>query len=269
MCATPALRRLKTVISAMGDYMAELKINELHVSVEGKEILKGLNLDIKKGQIHALMGPNGSGKSTLAFTLMGHPKYTVTKGSVLLDEFELLSMPVDERARAGLFLSFQYPSEVNGVTVANLLRTSYSAIKRKKIGVMEFMNLLYDKMAMLKMDKEFAKRYVNVGFSGGEKKRLEILQMAILEPKYCILDETDSGLDVDALKTVSLGIDKLSRKNMGTLIITHYNRILHYVKPDKVHIMREGKIVKSGSYRLAEEIVRKGYGKENKSDKSG
>ena len=241
----------------------ELKIENLHVNIEGKEILKGVNLRVKKGEIHAIMGPNGSGKSTLANALMGHPKYEITKGKVIIDNKDLLDMEVNERAKAGLFLSFQYPSEVPGVSLANFLRTAYNEIKfngsGKKIGVMDFMKYLYEKMDLLKMDKEFAKRYVNVGFSGGEKKRTEILQMAVLDPKYAILDETDSGLDVDALRIVAEGVKKLVGPNMGAIVITHYQRILHHIKPDFVHILVDGKIVKSGNYKLAEEIEEKGY----------
>jgi Fe-S cluster assembly ATP-binding protein len=241
----------------------ELIIKDLYVSVEGKKILNGINLDIKQGEIHALMGPNGSGKSTLSFTIMGHPKYEVTKGTVLLNGKNVLEMPVDERAKAGLFLSFQYPSEITGVTLSNFLRTAYNEVMptrgKQKIGVMDFMKLLYEKMGFLKMDKDFAKRYLNVGFSGGEKKRTEILQMAVLEPKFSILDETDSGLDVDALRIVANGIKKLSGPKLGVLIITHYQRILHYIKPDFVHVMSNGKIIKSGTSKLAEEIEKKGY----------
>jgi Fe-S cluster assembly ATP-binding protein len=242
---------------------SELKIEDLHVTVEEKEILKGVNLTIKQGEIHALMGPNGSGKSTLSFTIMGHPKYVVTKGKISLDEKNVLEMPVDERAKKGLFLSFQYPSEITGVTLSNFMRTAYNEIMsyrgKEKLGVMDFMKLLYEKMAILKMDKEFARRYLNVGFSGGEKKRAEILQMAVLEPKYAILDETDSGLDVDALKIVAGGVKKISGPNIGVVIITHYQRILHYIKPDFVHIMSDGRIIKSGTSELAKEIEKKGY----------
>jgi Fe-S cluster assembly ATP-binding protein len=243
--------------------VSELKIENLHVCVEGKEILKGVNLTIKQGEIHALMGPNGSGKSTLSFALMGHPKYEVTQGNVTLDGKNLLEMSVDKRAKAGLFLSFQYPCEIKGVSLANFLRTAYNEIKcnssEKKVGVMNFMKILYEKMDLQKMDKEFAKRYVNVGFSGGEKKRTEILQMAVLEPKFGILDETDSGLDIDALRVVAGGVKKLVGPELGVLVITHYQRILHHIKPDFVHIMIKGNIIKSGNYRLAEEIEEKGY----------
>ena len=237
----------------------ELKIENLHVNVENKEILKGINLVIKKGEIHALMGPNGSGKSTLSFALMGHPKYEITKGKVTLDGKNLLDMKVNERAKNGLFLSFQYPSEIQGVSLANFLRTAYNEVKNTKTNVMDFMKRLYEKMAILKMDKNFAKRHINVGFSGGEKKRTEMLQMAILEPKYAILDETDSGLDIDALRIVAKSVKKLVGPNLGVLIITHYQRILHHIKPDKVHVLMKGKIVKSGSFKLAEEIEKNGY----------
>jgi len=237
----------------------ELKIVNLHVNVEGKEILKGVDLTIKRGEIHALMGPNGSGKSTLSFALMGHPKYEITKGEAYIDGENILELGVDERAKAGLFLSFQYPSEIQGVSLANFLRTSYNEIKKTKVNVMDFMKKMYSKMDLLKMDKDFAKRHLNVGFSGGEKKRTEILQMAILEPKYAILDETDSGLDVDALRIVSDGVKSLVGPEMGVLIITHYQRILHHIKPNKVHILYQGKIIKSGGAELARDIETKGY----------
>lgn len=240
----------------MGEKM--LKIENLHVKVENKEIIKGISLEIKKGEIHAIMGPNGSGKSTLSYALMGHPKYTITKGKVTIDGKDLLAMPVNERAKAGLFLSFQYPSEIPGVTLANFLRTAYNEV-REKMNVMDFMKYLYEKMAFLKMDKEFAKRHINVGFSGGEKKRTEILQMAVLSPKYAILDETDSGLDVDALRIVASGINSLVGPGLGVVVITHYQRILHHIKPNFVHILRDGKIIKSGNSELAEQIEKKGY----------
>jgi len=233
----------------------ELKIENLHVSLGEKEIIKGLDLRIKQGEIHALMGPNGSGKSTLSFAIMGHPKYKVTRGNILLNGRDMTKLSTDERARAGLFLSFQYPSEIPGVSMANFLRTAYNQVN--KISINDFMALLNGQMQLLKMDKDFAKRYVNVGFSGGEKKKAEILQMAILKPKYAILDETDSGLDVDALRIVANGIKRLS--DSGILIITHYQRILHYIKPNRVHIMIDGRITNSGDYRLAEDIEKKGY----------
>lgn len=238
-----------------------LEIKDIHVNVEGKEILKGINLKVKPGEIHAIMGPNGSGKSTMSYTIMGHPKYEVTKGSITVDGKNVLEMEVDERAKNGIFLSFQYPYEIPGVTMANFLRTAYGEVSGKKPNVMEFMKLLHEKMELLKMDKDFAKRHVNVGFSGGEKKRAEILQLAVLSPKYAILDETDSGLDVDALRIVAEGLKKLVGPNLGVIIITHYQRILHHIKPDYVHILTDGKIVKSGNFELAHEIEEKGYGK--------
>jgi len=236
-----------------------LEIKDLHVEVESKEILKGVNLSVKPGEIHAIMGPNGSGKSTLSFSIMGHPKYTVTQGSVMLENEDVLGMEVDERAKKGLFLSFQYPYEIPGVTMANFLRTAYGEVTGTKPNVMDFMKLLNEKMALLKMDKSFAKRYVNVGFSGGEKKRAEILQLAVLNPKYAILDETDSGLDVDALRIVAEGLKNLVGPNLGVIIITHYQRILHHIKPDYVHILTGGRIVKSGDFSLAVEVEEKGY----------
>ncbi len=241
--------------------LSKLKIKDLHVNVEDKEILKGVNLEIKPGEIHALMGPNGSGKSTLSFALMGHPKYKITKGKVTLDGKNVMDLSVSERAKAGLFLSFQYPVEIPGVSLANFLRTSYNEIKDTKINVMDFMDMLHDKMDMLKINKKFAGRNLNVGFSGGEKKRTEILQMAVLEPKFGILDETDSGLDVDALKVVANGVKKLVGSKLGVLIITHYQRILHHIKPDYVHVLINGKFVKSGNYKLAEKIEKTGYDK--------
>ena len=235
-----------------------LVIKDLSVKADEKQILKGVNLTIKRGEIHALMGPNGSGKSTLAYTLMGHPKYHITKGQILLNKANILNKSVDERAKLGVFLSFQYPREIPGVSIANFLRTAYNGI-HKRLPVMEFMNYLYEKMALLKMDKSFASRHINVGFSGGEKKRTEILQMAVLKPRYAILDETDSGLDVDALKIVANGIKKLASPDLGILIITHYQRILDYIIPDKVHVMMDGKITLSGGPKLAEDIEQKGY----------
>ncbi len=236
-----------------------LEIKDIHVNIDGKEILKGIDLKVKPGEIHAIMGPNGSGKSTLSYTIMGHPKYEVTKGSITVDGKNVLEMEVDERAKSGIFLSFQYPYEIPGVTMANFLRTAYGEVSGKKPNVMEFMKLLHEKMELLKMDKDFAKRHVNVGFSGGEKKRAEILQLAVLNPKYAILDETDSGLDVDALRIVAEGLKKLVGPSLGVIIITHYQRILHHIKPDFVHILTAGKIVKSAGFELAMEIEEKGY----------
>jgi Fe-S cluster assembly ATP-binding protein len=239
--------------------MAILTIDDLHVKVEDKEVLKGVDIKIKQGEIHALMGPNGSGKSTLSFAIMGHPRYEVTKGKVTIDGEDILEKSPDERARSGLFLSFQYPSEIPGVSLSNFLRVALNANRKEKISVMDFRKLLYEKMDMLKMDHSFANRYVNEGFSGGEKKRCEILQMAVLRPKFALLDETDSGLDVDALKIVAQGVKSLVGPTLGVMIITHYQRILHHIKPDRVHILFNGKIVKSGGPELAMEIEEKGY----------
>ncbi|MBT4352622.1 Fe-S cluster assembly ATPase SufC [archaeon] len=242
--------------------MSKLEIKDLHVNVEEKEVLKGVNLTIEQGKIHALMGPNGSGKSTLSFAVMGHPKYEITKGEIIFDGKNVLDLAPEERARLGLFLSFQYPSEISGVSLSNFLRTALNSVKytkEKRIPVMEFRKLLMEKMDLLKIDKSFASRYLNEGFSGGEKKRSEILQMAILEPKIAILDETDSGLDVDALKIVSNAVNTLAGPEMGILIITHYQRILHHVKPDVVHIMYDGRIVKTSGPELAMKIEDEGY----------
>lgn len=238
-----------------------LKVEDLRVEIEGQEILKGVSLEIKGGEVHALMGPNGSGKSTLAYALAGHPRYEVTGGRVLLQGEDLLDMDPDERARAGLFLAFQYPSEIGGVSVANFLRTAINARREKgdEIPLMEFGKQLREEMGKLGMSTEFANRYLNEGFSGGEKKRSEILQMAMLKPKIAILDETDSGLDIDALRIVSDGVNAQRGPNLGVLCITHYQRILHYLKPDVVHILMGGKIVRSGGPDLAEELEEKGY----------
>lgn len=239
--------------------MEELTIKDLHVSVEGKEILKGVNLTIKKGEVVALMGPNGSGKSTLAYTLMGHPKYEVTKGEAIWKGKNILEMSPDERAKSGVFLSFQYPQEITGVPVSNFLKTALNAVKGEKVSPADFLKLLKEKMALLKVDPSFARRYLNDGFSGGEKKRTEILQMAVLQPEIAILDETDSGLDISSLKIVGDGVNAVKGENMGILIITHYQRILNYIKPQSVHILVDGKIVKSGSKELALELEKKGY----------
>ncbi|MEN6409377.1 MAG: Fe-S cluster assembly ATPase SufC [Anaerolineaceae bacterium] len=245
--------------------MADLIIRNLHVSIEGKPILKGVNLEIGKGEVHAIMGPNGTGKSTLAYTLMGHPSYAVTEGEILLDGENVLAMKPDERSRAGLFLAFQYPVSIPGVTVANFLRTALNARRRalnpedKGIAIPEFRKLLKEKMDYLKMDHAFASRYLNEGFSGGEKKRAEVLQMAMLKPSMAILDETDSGLDIDALRIVSEGVNMLKGPDMGVLVITHYQRILNYIKPDVVHIMMDGRIVESGDAELALHLEEHGY----------
>lgn len=245
--------------------MSELAIKELRVEIDSKEILKGLNLTIKQGEVHALMGPNGSGKSTLAYTLMGHPNYEVTGGDMLFDGKSLLEMGPDERSQLGIFLAFQYPVAISGVSLANFLRTAINARRRAKdaddkgIPIPEFRKILKEKMDMLQMDHAFAGRYLNEGFSGGEKKRAEILQMASLEPKIAVLDETDSGLDIDALRTVAEGVNALRGPNLGALVITHYQRILDYIKPDFVHVMFDGRIVESGGAELAEQLEAQGY----------
>lgn len=236
-----------------------LDIKDLHATVDGKPILKGVTLTIRPGELHALMGPNGSGKSTLANVLMGHPKYVVTSGQVLIDGKDLLAMATDERAKAGLFLSFQYPVEIPGVTVENFLRTAVNAVSDADHGVAEFHAILKAKLAEFDMDDAFGRRYLNEGFSGGEKKRMEILQMLLLDPRYAVLDETDSGLDVDALKVVAGGINRLRDANHGVLLITHYNRILEHVVPTHVHVFKDGRIVKSGDKDLAMEIETHGY----------
>jgi Fe-S cluster assembly ATP-binding protein len=237
-----------------------LEIKELETSIEGKKILKGCNLIVNKGEVHVIMGPNGSGKSTVSYTIMGHPKYDVDGGEIIVDGKDILELSPDLRAKAGIFLGFQYPEEVPGVTVANFLRTALGAIKGEKMPVMKFQKFLKERMEELGVDPEFRRRYLNQGFSGGEKKRCEILQMALLEPTYCILDEIDSGTDVDALKVIASGINKLMSPDRAFVIITHYNRILQYLdKIDKVHIMVNGKIVKSGTKELALEIDKEGY----------
>jgi Fe-S cluster assembly ATP-binding protein len=236
-------------------------IDGLKASVEGKEILKGLSLSIQGGEIHAIMGPNGTGKSTLASTLMGHPKYEVTEGSVTLDGEDVLDMAVDERARAGLFLAMQYPSEISGVTNSDFLRSAINAKRGEgnEISLIKFIRQMEKKMKELDMAAEFAHRYLNEGFSGGEKKRNEILQMMLLEPRICILDEIDSGLDIDALRIVAEGVNSLKSEDRGFLIITHYQRLLDYITPDFVHIMMQGRIVKSGGPELAEKVEKDGY----------
>jgi len=245
--------------------MSQLEIKDLHVSIEDKEILKGLTLTIKQGEIHAIMGPNGTGKSTLAYTLMGHPNYTVTSGEVLIDGENVLEMEPDERSRAGVFLAFQYPVAIPGVTVANFLRSAINSRRRaenpedKGMPIPEFRKMLKEKMDMLKMDHTFAGRYLNDGFSGGEKKRAEILQMATLKPRFAILDETDSGLDIDALRIVSEGVNALSGPELGVLVITHYQRLLNYIKPQFVHVMMHGRIVESGGPDLALHLEEQGY----------
>lgn len=245
--------------------MSTLEIKNLHVSIsdgdEKKDIIKGLDLTVREGEIHAIMGPNGSGKSTLSYAIMGHPNYEITEGDVVFDGKSINDMSPDERAKLGLFLSFQYPSEVDGVSVSNFLWTAHKAIHGEgKMDLKAFRSFLLEKMELLKMDKAFARRYVNTGFSGGEKKRSEILQLAVLQPKMAILDETDSGLDIDALRTVAEGINTITKdSSMGVLLITHYQRLLNYIRPDHVHIMVDGKIVQSGGHELAEELEAKGY----------
>ncbi|WP_453994066.1 Fe-S cluster assembly ATPase SufC [Bacillus nitroreducens] len=238
-----------------------LVIKDLHVEIEGKEILKGVNLEINGGEIHAIMGPNGTGKSTLSSAIMGHPKYEVTKGSVTLDGEDVLEMEVDERARAGLFLAMQYPSEIAGVTNADFLRSAINARREEgdEISLMKFIRTMDKNMEKLEMDPDMAQRYLNEGFSGGEKKRNEILQLTMLEPKIAILDEIDSGLDIDALKVVSKGINDMRGEEFGCLIITHYQRLLNYITPDKVHVMMQGRIVKSGGPELAQRLEAEGY----------
>ncbi|HSJ53973.1 MAG TPA: Fe-S cluster assembly ATPase SufC [Anaerolineae bacterium] len=252
---------------------ADLVIKNLRVRIDGQEILKGVDLEISKGEIHAIMGPNGSGKSTLANTLMGHPAYEVTEGEVWFKGQNLVELAPDERSRLGLFLAFQYPSSIPGVSVANFLRTAINSRRQKGdgsgngngqekdkgISMREFRTALREKMSMLQMDQTFASRYINEGFSGGEKKRMEILQMAMLQPEVAILDETDSGLDIDALRIVSEGVNRLMSPELAVLVITHYQRILNYVKPDRVHILVDGRIVMSGGPELALELEEKGY----------
>lgn len=240
-------------------WMNDLVIENLEVSVEGKKIIKGINLTINKGEVVALMGPNGSGKSTLASALMGHPKYKIDSGKITLNGEDITNISPDKRAKLGLFLSFQYPSEIPGVSLANFLRTAFNARQKEKMPAYRFQELLNKSMEKLKMPKEFAKRYLNDGFSGGEKKRAEILQMSILNPEIAILDETDSGLDIDALRIVSDGINSLLNPELGVMIITHYQRILNYVHPSKVYIMYDGKIIMEGKKDLVEKLEEQGY----------
>src|SRR3989304_6148511 len=244
---------------------AALEIRGLKAAIDGKEILKGVDLIVRQGEIHALMGPNGTGKSTLANVLMGHPSYVVTGGEILFEGANLASLAADERARRGLFLAFQYPVAIPGLSVANFLRAAVNAKRRgqdpddKGIAVPEFRKLLKEKMDLLQMPHEFAGRYLNDGFSGGEKKRAEILQLATLEPKIAVLDETDSGLDIDALRIVAAGVNALAGESLGVLLITHYQRILNYIKPHRVHIMLAGRIAESGGAELAEHLEEHGY----------
>ena len=236
-----------------------LKIKNLKTTIEDKEILKGLDLEIGKGEIHVIMGPNGAGKSTLANILMGHPKYTISEGSIEFNGENINELKADERAKRGIFLSFQYPEEISGVTVENFLRTAKIAVTGEPIRILAFRKELKEMMEILEMKEEYATRYLNQGFSGGEKKKNEILQMAILKPQLAILDETDSGLDVDAVRIVSEGVKRLKTDENSILIITHHNKILDYLKPDFVHILVDGKIVKTGDYKLADEIEKNGY----------
>ena len=245
--------------------MASLQISDLFVKVEDQQILNGINLEVPQGEVHAIMGPNGTGKSTLAYTLMGHPKYEIDSGQITLDGRNLIGLAPEERSRLGLFLAFQYPVAIPGVTVANFLRTAMNAHRKAKnpedkgIPIPEFRRLLTEKMDFLKMDHAMAGRYLNDGFSGGEKKRVEILQMAMLQPSMAILDETDSGLDIDALRIVSEGIESLKNESLGILVITHYQRMLNYLKPDVVHVMVDGKILMSGGPELALKLEEEGY----------
>ncbi len=245
--------------------MPDLSIRNLHASIDGAEILKGLDLEMSKGEVHAIMGPNGSGKSTLAHVLMGHPAYEVTDGEVEFKGQNVLELEPDQRARLGLFLAFQYPAASPGVTVANFLRMAVNAKRRSADGeenpirIPEFRKLLQENMEQLKIDRSMTSRYLNDGFSGGEKKRMEMLQMAMLQPEIAILDETDSGLDIDALRIVADGVNSLIGPEMGALVITHYSRLLRYIKPDHIHVLVEGRIVRSGGPELADELESEGY----------
>jgi Fe-S cluster assembly ATP-binding protein len=241
--------------------MNQLEIQDLHASIGENEILRGLSLTVPKGEVHAIMGPNGSGKSTLAKIIAGHPDYTVTSGAVLMDGENILELEADQRARKGIFLAFQYPSEIPGVTIANFLRAAVQARlpEGEELEATDYYAELYKKMDLLEMPRTFTSRSVNEGFSGGEKKRNEILQLAMLQPKYAVLDETDSGLDIDALKIVANGVNSLRGPNLGVLLITHYQRLLDYIVPDYVHVMVQGRIVRSGGKELALELEEKGY----------
>ena len=241
--------------------MSLLNLKNVKSEVEGKEILKGVDLTINKGEVHVIMGPNGAGKSTLASILVGHPKHEVVDGQILLEGEDITELEVDERAQKGIFLSFQYPEEIPGLTVEDFLRTAKEAVTGEKQYIMQFHNELVEKMEKLHINPEYAERHLNVGFSGGEKKKNEILQMAVLEPKLAILDETDSGLDIDATKIVFEGVQKLKTKDTALLIITHYDKVLEYLKPDFVHVLMDGKIVKSGGIEIVEAIEKDGYGK--------
>lgn len=241
--------------------MATLKIKNLHVQIEEQEILKGVNLEIHPDEVHAIMGPNGTGKSTLAEAIMGNPAYEITEGDILLDDQSIVGMATDERARLGLFLAMQYPAEIPGITNAEFMRAAINAQRPEgePISVMDFIKKLDKKMALLEMDEAMAERYLNEGFSGGEKKRNEILQLLMIEPAIAILDEIDSGLDIDALQVVAKGVNSMRGENFGGLIITHYQRLLNYIKPDRVHIMVDGRIAKSGDAELAKRLEKEGY----------
>ncbi|HWL13985.1 MAG TPA: Fe-S cluster assembly ATPase SufC [Opitutus sp.] len=241
--------------------MSQLEIKDLHIAIGDKPIVKGLNLTIRQGEVHAIMGPNGTGKSTLAKAIAGHPDYVITGGEVLLDGKSILELEPDERARAGIFLAFQYPSEIPGVSIANFLRAAVQARmgEGEELDATAYYKRLYSKMDLLKIDRKFTSRAVNEGFSGGEKKRCEILQLAMLEPAFALMDETDSGLDIDALRIVAEGVNALRGEKLGVLLITHYQRLLNYIVPDFVHVMYDGRIVKSGDKNLALELEAKGY----------
>lgn len=241
--------------------MSVLEIKDLHVAIDDKEILKGVNLEMKTGEIHAIMGPNGTGKSTLSAAIMGNPNYEVTKGEILFDGKNILDLEVDERARLGLFLAMQYPSEIPGISNAEFMRAAINARRKEdeKISVMQFLKKLDKKMELLNMPEEMAERYLNEGFSGGEKKRNEILQLLMIEPTFAILDEIDSGLDIDALKVVAKGINEMRGEEFGALIITHYQRLLNYIVPDVVHIMMDGRVVLTGDAELAKRLEAEGY----------
>ncbi len=240
--------------------MEKLLIKNLSVSIEGKKILDNVNLEVERGEIVALMGPNGSGKSTLALAIMGHPSYKIESGEVLYKGKNILELSPDKRAKLGIFLSFQYPSEIPGVSVSNFLRNAYNNLKDTKVDVMKFLGKINEKMDLLHIDRTFGQRHLNDGFSGGEKKKCEVLQMAVFEPEIAVLDETDSGTDVDALRVIGEGVNKIRENSKsGILVITHYNRILKYLKPNRVYIMMKGKIVREGDHKLADEIEEKGY----------
>lgn len=259
--ASAAKRADTNATDAPFTLMSKLEIKDLHIAIGEKKIVKGLSLTINSGEVHAIMGPNGTGKSTLAKAIAGHPDYTIVSGDVLLDGKSILSMEPDERARAGIFLAFQYPSEIPGVSIANFLRAAVQArmADGEELDASGYYKRLYSKMDLLKIDRKFTSRAVNDGFSGGEKKRCEILQMAMLEPKFALMDETDSGLDIDALRIVAEGVNSMRGENFGALMITHYQRLLDYIVPDQVHVMFDGRIVKTGDKSLALELEAKGY----------